>query len=75
METLVDIADMSDVKVKEGTLTTLLLKFLKDSNKYVRTAAFKQLGPFIHCLSGLQIAEQLAAAFRQMAIEDDDEVD
>lgn len=64
------------MKVKETTLTVLILKFLKDSNKYVRIAGFKELGPFIHCLLelGSQISEKLLDNFCQMAGEDDEEV-
>ena len=62
------------MKVKETTLTLLILKFLKDPNKYVRQATFTQLGPFIHGLSGMLISEKLIENFCQMAGEDDEEV-
>lgn len=74
VETLVAISEMCEVKVKETTLTLLILKFLKDPNKYVRQATFTQLGPFIHGLSGTLISEKLIENFCQMAGEDDEEV-
>lgn len=65
---------MSETRVREGPLTVLLLKFLKDSNKYVCLAAYKQLGSFIHTLVGCQISEQLIASFCQMPSQDNEEV-
>lgn len=44
---------------RESTLTTIMLKFLKDNNKWVKISGYKQLGPFISTLAGLNINEKL----------------
>ena len=61
---------MTETKVKETTLTNLILKFLKDSNKWVKISSFKQLGPFIYSLSDCQISEKLIEYYCQMAVEE-----
>lgn len=38
---------MLDSQARETTLTNLMFTFLDDSNKWVKVAAKKQLGPFI----------------------------
>lgn len=65
---------MCDDKVKETTLVSLILKFTKDNNKWVRTASLLQLGPFIHCLAGCQISEMLLENYCQMVNENDFDV-
>lgn len=65
---------MCDAKVKETILTQLILKFLKDNNKWVKLSAYKQLGPFIHCCSESVISDKLLEIFCQMAVEEDFEV-
>lgn len=66
VENLVDVSRMCEPNDRETTLTTLMLKFLKDSNKWVKIASFKQLGPFISTLSGLTISEKLYDYYCQM---------
>ena len=44
---------------RESILTNIMLKFLKDNNKWVKISSYKQLGPFISTLAGLNINEKL----------------
>lgn len=69
-----EISEMCEKKVKETTLSALLLKFCKDANKWVKHASFLQLGPFIHSLRDCEISEQLLANYCEMASENDQEV-
>jgi hypothetical protein len=57
---------MCEPNDRETTLTNVMLKFLKDSNKWVKLASYKQLGPFIATLSGLEISEKLYENYCQM---------
>lgn len=50
---------MCEPNDRESILTTIMLKFLKDTNKWVKISSFKQLGPFIWTLAGLNINEKL----------------
>ena len=36
-----------------------MLNLLKDSNKWVKASAYKNLGKFIHSLKGIKINEKL----------------
>jgi len=58
------IGDVS--KTKEKELTNITLKLLKDSNKFVKAAAYKNLGLFISTLQGLEVNEKLLAHYLQM---------
>jgi len=58
------IGDIS--KTKEKELTNITLKLLKDSNKFVKAAAYKNLGLFISTLQGLEVNEKLLAHYLQM---------
>ena len=43
-----------------------MLNLLKDTNKWVRASAYKNLGKFIYCLKGLKINEKLVLEFCRM---------
>ena len=43
-----------------------MLKLLKDSNKWVRVSAYKNLGPFIHHLKGCKLSPELLREFTRM---------
>ena len=66
VEILVEISQMCEPQDRETTLTAVMLKFLKDTNKWVKISAYKQLGPFIATLSGLSISEKLYEHYCQM---------
>lgn len=57
---------MCEPNDRETTLTSVMINFLKDSNKWVKIASYKQLGPFISTLSGLAIKEKLYENYCQM---------
>ena len=47
-----------------------MLSFLKDSNKWVKLSAYKNLGKFIWTLKGLRINEKLVQEFFRMTDND-----
>ena len=47
-----------------------MLSFLKDSNKWVRISAYKNLGPFIFQLKGLKFNQELLKQYCKMADND-----
>lgn len=49
------MAELSSEAEKEGSLSDIMLSFLKDSNKWVRLSAYKNIGRFIFMLKGLKI--------------------
>lgn len=57
---------MSEGFIRETTLTNLILNFLKDSNQWVKIAAYKMIGPFIYTLEGLKINELLIEQYSKM---------
>lgn len=57
---------MCDPTTRETSLTNIILKLLKDANKWVKISAYKQLGPFISTLSGFKISDKLYDNYIQM---------
>lgn len=45
----------------------MILNFLKDSNKWVKISAYKNLGPFISTLQGLRVNEKLVENYISMS--------
>ena len=66
MENIVIISNISETPIRENFLTQVLLKLLKDTNKWVKIAAYKCLGPFISTLAGMSISEKLFENYCQM---------
>ena len=64
------MAELSPNEEKEGQLSELMLVFLRDSNKWVRLSAYKNLGRFIWTLKGLKINEKLIQEFYRMTDND-----
>ena len=67
VEIIIDMAEMSEATQREVILTDIMLTLLKDSNKWVRVSAYKNLGRFIYTLKGLKINEKLVIEFCKMA--------
>jgi hypothetical protein len=70
IDSLYDVANICTEELKEykkNELTDAVLTFVKDSNKLVKIAAYKSLGPFISTLQGIQINEKLIESYLQMA--------
>lgn len=67
MDNVCEIAVISDETTRESQLTEVLLAFLKDSSKWVKVAAYKNLGPFIATLMGRRINEKLIESYLAMA--------
>lgn len=67
VENICTISEISDKETRENNLTAIILKMIKDNNKWVKLAAYKCLGPFISSLSGMKISEKLFEAYCQMA--------
>lgn len=59
VDNIVDITKMCEPNDRENMLTSIMLRFLKDTNKWVKISGYKQLGPFISTLAGLNINEKL----------------
>lgn len=66
VENIVIISNISETPIRENFLTQVLLKLLKDTNKWVKIAAYKCLGPFISTLAGMSISEKLFENYCQM---------
>lgn len=47
-----------------------MLNFLKDTNKWVRLSAYKNIGKFIYMLKGLKMNERLLQEFCKMTDSD-----
>ena len=54
-------------KYKEKELTTMMLGFLKDTNRWVKISAYLRLGEFISSLQGQKVHEGLVEHYLQMA--------
>ena len=50
VETIVEISKITDISLRNSNFTPIMLNFLKDENKWVKIAAYKNLGPFIASL-------------------------
>lgn len=61
-----DISKISDGETRETQLSEILLSFLKDSSKWVKIAAYKNLGPFLATLEGRKINEKLIESYLSM---------
>ena len=61
------MAEMCEPHEREAILTDIMLNLLKDSNKWVRVSAYKNLGRFIYTLKGQKINEKLVMEFCKMA--------
>jgi len=59
VDTIVEISKFSSSKIKETELTELLVNCLKDQSKWVKMAAYKNLGPFIVTLEFCHASEKL----------------
>lgn len=66
VDNLVEITQLCEPNDRESFLTVVMLKFLKDTNKWVKISSFKQLGPFISTLAGLNINEKLYESYCMM---------
>ena len=63
---IVEISQLCEPKVRESILTPIFLKFFTDINKWVKISAYKNLGPFISTLAGLEISESLLKHYYEM---------
>jgi len=54
-------------EIRENELTEAILNFIKDSNKWVKISAYKNLGRFISTLEGLRVSERLVENYLHMA--------
>ncbi|KAL4456953.1 hypothetical protein ABPG74_014591 [Tetrahymena malaccensis] len=66
VEIIVEISNICNNKVKEIELTELLLNCLKDQSKWVKIAAYKNLGPFIVTLENCHASEKLFDHYTKM---------
>ena len=62
-----EIANICDGIARETHLTETYLRFLEDSSKWVKVAAYKKLGPFIATLMGQKIHSKLLENYLRMA--------
>lgn len=53
--------------IREEELTEAMNNFIKDSNKWVKISAYKNLGPLISTLMSLKINEKLVDSYVHMA--------
>jgi len=54
-------------EIRENELTEAILNFIRDSNKWVKISAYKNLGRFISTLEGLRVNERLVENYLHMA--------
>ncbi|EGR27934.1 protein phosphatase 4 regulatory subunit 1, putative [Ichthyophthirius multifiliis] len=66
VDILVDISKICNDQTRETELTDILLNFLKDNSKWVKTSAFKNLGPFISTLQNQAPSEKLFENYNKM---------
>jgi serine/threonine-protein phosphatase 4 regulatory subunit 1 len=66
VDSIVEMAKISDNETKETELVERELEFMKDSSKWVKISAYKSLGPFISTLAGLKINEKLLENYLHM---------
>ena len=66
VETIVDICNITDISLRNSNFTPIMLNFLKDENKWVKIAAYKNLGPFIASLDSSTISEKLFEHYYSM---------
>ena len=59
VDIIVEMSVISEMFQRERELTEMILSFLEDANKWVRVAAYKQLGPFIVTLQHGRLHERL----------------
>ena len=60
------MSELSSETDREGSISEIMLNLLKDSNKWVRLSAYKNLGKFIYTLKGLKINEKLLQEYYRM---------
>ena len=60
------MSELSSESDKESCISDIMLNLLKDTNKWVRLSAYKNLGKLIHTLKGLKINEKLLQEFYRM---------
>lgn len=70
VDIVLEISELCSKEEKETFLTEVMLNLLKDSNKWVRISAYKNLGAFIHQLKGLKFHPELLREFCRMADND-----
>lgn len=70
IDIIIEMSELSEESEQEQNLTDLMLTLLKDSNKWVRLSAYKNLGKFIFTLKGLNINEKLIQEFCRMTDND-----
>lgn len=61
------MAKICDTSTRENQLTDIMLAFIKDTHKWVKISAYKNLGPFIATLDNLVINDKLLEAFARMS--------
>jgi len=70
IDTLYEISNIckeESIEIRENELTEAMNNFLKDSNKWVKISAYKNLGPFIFTLQDQNINEKLIDSYLHMA--------
>lgn len=65
IDIILDIAELCSGEQKEGPLTETYILLLKDTNKWVRISAYKNLGPFIYQVKN-KLNPQLLKEFCRM---------
>eukprot|EP01016_Furgasonia_blochmanni_P018633 TRINITY_DN2109_c0_g1_i3.p1 TRINITY_DN2109_c0_g1~~TRINITY_DN2109_c0_g1_i3.p1 ORF type:complete len:508 (-),score=98.30 TRINITY_DN2109_c0_g1_i3:695-2218(-) len=66
VDCIVELAAVSESETKEHQLTEIYVKLLRDTSRWVKISAYKNLGPFIATLHGQQIQEKLVEHYCQM---------
>eukprot|EP00828_Plagiopyla_frontata_P045948 TRINITY_DN8005_c0_g1_i2.p1 TRINITY_DN8005_c0_g1~~TRINITY_DN8005_c0_g1_i2.p1 ORF type:complete len:529 (-),score=125.88 TRINITY_DN8005_c0_g1_i2:75-1661(-) len=66
VETIVEISKITDISLRNSNFTPIMLNFLKDENKWVKIAAYKNLGPFIASLEPTTIQDKLFEHYYSM---------
>jgi hypothetical protein len=61
------MANICDETTRETQLTEIMLSFVKDTHKWVKISAYKNLGPFIATLKGHIINDKLLESYIKMS--------
>lgn len=67
IENACEISKLSETETRENQITEVYLRFLEDTSKWVKIAAYKNLGPYIATLMGNKIHEKLIENYLKMS--------
>lgn len=67
VDIIIEIANICDEATRETQLTEIMLAFIRDTHKWVKISAYKNIGPFIATLKGRAINDKLLESYVRMS--------